>query len=112
MVNTSPPPHSFDSSQMRTSKWPLALLKVYRITWRHFTVLHSHENPFTLYWCKFCSVAEDVTDQLHLHYSAAEVVPDSLTLYHVPVQELLRILVGTESVPIRGAKSATEQCKR
>ena len=46
--------------------------------------------PSALYQCNFCSVTEGVTDQLHLQWSGAEVVPDSLTIYTVPVQEVYR----------------------
>ena len=51
-------------------------------------------------------------DQLHLHCSGAQVVPDSLSVHTVPLQDLLRFLAGTESVPIGGARSVTELCKR
>ena len=48
-----------------------------------------------------------VMNQLHLHGFHANAVPDCLTVYIVPVQELLRFLAGTERVPIE-ARSVME----
>ena len=41
--------------------------------------------PFTLHRYNFCTGTEGVTVHLRLHCSGAEVVPDSLTIYTVPV---------------------------
>ena len=51
------------------------------------------EAPFTLHQCNFCTGAEGVTDRLRLHCSGAEVVPDSLTVYTVPVAFVNQIAV-------------------
>ena len=40
--------------------------------------------------CNFCTGAEGVTDRLRLHCSGAEVVPDSVTVYTVPVALLIK----------------------
>ena len=48
------------------------------------------ETRFALYRCNFRSVAVCVTDQLHLHCSVAEVVPDGVIVYSVLVQEMHR----------------------
>ena len=45
----------------------------------------SSQVRFTLYRYNFCIGTEGVTVQLRLHCSGAEVVPDSLTVYTVPV---------------------------
>ena len=71
-----------------------------------------------LYWCNFCS-ATDVTYQLHLHCSVAKIVSEPYHLHcigtrSVPlrVKKCYAFLAGTESVPIGGAGSATEQCEQ
>ena len=51
------------------------------------------EAPFTLHQCTFCTGTEGVTDRLRLHYSGAEVVADSLTVYTVPVAFVIQIAV-------------------
>ena len=49
--------------------------------------------PFTLHWYNFCTGTEGVTVRLRLHCSGAEVVPDSLTVYTVPVAFVNQIAV-------------------
>ena len=49
--------------------------------------------PFTLHQYNFCTRIECVTVQLRLHCSGAEVVPDSLTAYTVPVAFVNKIAV-------------------
>ena len=48
----------------------------------------SSETPFTLYRCTFCSGTEGVSVQRRLHCSGAEVVPGSITVCILPVQEV------------------------
>ena len=48
---------------------------------------------FTLYWCNFCTGTEGVADRLRLHCTGAEVVPNSLTVYTVPVAFVNQITV-------------------
>ena len=49
--------------------------------------------PFTLYRYNFCTGTEGVTVHLRLHCSGAEVVPDSLTVYTLPVAFVNQIAV-------------------
>ena len=49
--------------------------------------------PFTLHRYSFCTGTEGVTVHLRLHCSGAEVVPDSPTVYTVPVAFVSQIAV-------------------
>ena len=56
-------------------------------------LMGTHKAPFTLHRYNFCIGTERVTVQPRFHCSSAKVVPDSLTVYAVPVAFVNQIAV-------------------